>query len=592
MTAAAGIDIARGGQTSGPGSTPGTAQGLGRGAGKAAALAQSSQQGTQSFRSSWQSLLASAGLAGEDTAANTEAALVSDAEAPTNSGGTPFRTSASATNAQAASPLEKPQGAAATGSNPTAVLSWYAQEAVSSGNTLAQAANQIATGVVEKSGAKADGEGTFETRRDYSHKNATKDSANAVTSQAEAPLPTATSTLPGAALAPVILQRAHVAAQDGLASWSDARQAAGSAARVSGRSTPLADTDAGRAHAADGMTGPGKQGTLLSTPTLDRPRDVTGIGTLGTEAAAEGSSKQSTIQAPGHFSLPATSQGTDSASPLEAQAGANLPPVAAGVFSANQTMAGAAYGKTATVEAAGTSGSVRAAGQGATQSVPWKGSRTSAAQATHSSLGQGGTLAQEQPNLTQFRDLSGAHAASDGGGKVSSPSSSAAAPATAVGDTFAALDGDNGSSAAPAWIHASAHQAEAGYQDPALGWVGVRAQVDASGVHAALVPGSVDAAQALGSHLAGLNAYLTEHHTPVDTLTLATPANGWSGQGMGQGLDQGGGQGSGHAAGQGEYSGVTASATASQPDAALTGGRSELSSTSLASGGVYISVMA
>jgi hypothetical protein len=59
------------------------------------------------------------------------------------------------------------------------------------------------------------------------------------------------------------------------------------------------------------------------------------------------------------------------------------------------------------------------------------------------------------------------------------------------------------------------------------------------------VPGSADAAQALGSHLAGLNAYLAEHHTPVETLTLAAPesgSSGLSGQGAGEGTQQGAGQ--------------------------------------------------
>jgi hypothetical protein len=96
-------------------------------------------------------------------------------------------------------------------------------------------------------------------------------------------------------------------------------------------------------------------------------------------------------------------------------------------------------------------------------------------------------------------------------------------------------------------VNAGSHRAEAGYQDPALGWVGVRADSSGGQVHATLVPGSADAAQALGGHLAGLHDYLAEVHTPVESLTLANPesrevATG-AGQDQNQGMNQGAGQG-------------------------------------------------
>ena len=101
-------------------------------------------------------------------------------------------------------------------------------------------------------------------------------------------------------------------------------------------------------------------------------------------------------------------------------------------------------------------------------------------------------------------------------------------------DTFAALDAER--TAAPAtWIHAGTHHAEAGYLDPALGWVGVRADAVGNGVHAALLPGSGEAAQVLGSHLAGLSTYLSEHHGQSATVTLDAPqdALSWTGSGAG-----------------------------------------------------------
>jgi hypothetical protein len=122
-------------------------------------------------------------------------------------------------------------------------------------------------------------------------------------------------------------------------------------------------------------------------------------------------------------------------------------------------------------------------------------------------------------------------------------------------DAFATLDAE-GVEGRPAWIHAGTQRAEAGFQDPALGWVGIRANANGGGVHAELVPGSADAAQTLGSHLAGLNAYLAEHHTPVETLTLTAPENGLgSDQGAGHGMQQGTGQQSGQGLAQGADSG-------------------------------------
>jgi len=87
-------------------------------------------------------------------------------------------------------------------------------------------------------------------------------------------------------------------------------------------------------------------------------------------------------------------------------------------------------------------------------------------------------------------------------------------------DPFATLD-QGTLSTAPTWVHAGAQHAEAGFEDPALGWVGVRADLSAGGVHAALVPGSAEAAATLGGHLAGLNAYLAERNSPVESVTLA-----------------------------------------------------------------------
>jgi hypothetical protein len=102
---------------------------------------------------------------------------------------------------------------------------------------------------------------------------------------------------------------------------------------------------------------------------------------------------------------------------------------------------------------------------------------------------------------------------------------------TGAQETFAALDASAGPGTV-SWVHAGPQRAEAGFQDPALGWIGVRADLGAGAVHAAVLAGSSEAAQALGGHMAGLNAYLTEHHAGVASLTMTSPEGGsanWGG---------------------------------------------------------------
>lgn len=73
------------------------------------------------------------------------------------------------------------------------------------------------------------------------------------------------------------------------------------------------------------------------------------------------------------------------------------------------------------------------------------------------------------------------------------------------------------------WTLAGSHRAEAGFQDTSLGWVSVRAQAGASGIHAVVVPSSDAAAQVLNTHLAGLNAHMTSQYEHLNTIALASP---------------------------------------------------------------------
>jgi predicted phage tail protein len=77
----------------------------------------------------------------------------------------------------------------------------------------------------------------------------------------------------------------------------------------------------------------------------------------------------------------------------------------------------------------------------------------------------------------------------------------------------------------------------------------VRAGWSGGNVHAALVPGSAEAAQALSTQLPGLSTYLAEEHTRVSTLTMATPDDSWAATGYSQASQHGAGQEAGqHAA--------------------------------------------
>ena len=115
------------------------------------------------------------------------------------------------------------------------------------------------------------------------------------------------------------------------------------------------------------------------------------------------------------------------------------------------------------------------------------------------------------------------------------------ASSVALRETFSSLDA-GADNATTNWIHAGTQHAEAGFQDPALGWVGVRADLNADGIHATLTPGTADAAQALGSHLAGLHAHLAAEHVPVTSVLLAPAKGSEAGMGGNQGMSQETGQ--------------------------------------------------
>lgn len=210
----------------------------------------------------------------------------------------------------------------------------------------------------------------------------------------------------------------------------------------------------------------------------------------------------------------------------------------------------------------------------------------------HATTGQLHATTQDGGNPAVERNLANERGAIDASANPAGRASGDPAGARAQ-ETFSALDAGPGSGTS-AWIHAGRHHAEAGFQDPALGWVGVRADAGSSGIHAALVPGSGDAAQVLGSHIAGLNAYLAEHHAPVETLTVAAGRGTESGMGepAKQGMEQGTGQGAGQETKSDRELETGGHPAASSPAVSLRSQTGGLTVPTAASGGLHISVMA
>jgi hypothetical protein len=176
---------------------------------------------------------------------------------------------------------------------------------------------------------------------------------------------------------------------------------------------------------------------------------------------------------------------------------------------------------------------------------------------------------------------------------ASLPASTPASPAAL--NTFAALDAESGPGAA-SWTRTSAQSVEAGYNDPSLGWVGVRADLNAAGVHASVVPGSAEAAQALASQMPGLHTYLSEQRLGVDSLTLASPEGNGAGAGLSQGMDNAGGNTQQHSAPDAQVALSELSPSAASLQAAAVGGAMDttvpLPGPLFEGAGAYISVMA
>lgn len=584
MTASAVIQIA----SAEHGSVPGTATGAPRGhvAGLMTDMPQSSQTGAQGFGSSLRSLLASVGITedGVETTAKAFPALA-DAAQPQSARGI-AGASASRSGLPPAPASQQPQCESAARTNTALLLSNHARPAVEPGRASVQAPAGHVTDAFKA--------GTLESDKRTCTGPAGKDARKEPHSAKPVQMAPAQPSGPIAIAVPAPAQPVRVPAQVRASPSIDAEPRAESAVITSRPRLQVFSTGAETATLPGAGSGRAPHTKPTSGPAFDQATeatftapDVHVIGT-GKEPTVESGALQRTSQGATHTLSPGSSIVTSSAGHEKA----GKPPVSSGSSTNPQKEAAEVIAPAATEEkrASGDSG---VANKMAERHARANTLHASTAQAVHPSASQTSVAAPSQPGMTVARDASVANIAGDakGSGGLNSGSPPAGTEGPSAHETFAALDAA-GSANVPTWTHASAHHAEAGFQDPALGWVAVRAQVDGSGIHAALVPGSTDAARSLGTHLAGLNAYLAEHHTPVATLTLAAHESQWAGQGMGQG--------SGQNPGQGEQSRQQADVRESAFEVA-TPGRSRAAvgadgagapSAESAPGGVYISVMA
>lgn len=594
MIATHGVDISVVPSLPGQGTKPGAMHGASWSAATSGVSSLSAPAETVSPASRWQTLLASLGMVGDagQDGTTTDSTSASGA-AQALPGDKASGKSASRPGSTLVPVLEEAQGTASTKANNTTLLASIAQPAIGSANLQVRALGTGADSTKTSSQAKTQtAEGAHETRVADSRREAKKDGALAEASQVEAAVQV--SPVAQAAVLPVPVRT-------GSALDSTPSQFA--------RAAQTADMNG--ATAAASTTVVEKTATTLQTVEKlpDQPADTSSISHSGSSPTAqftvdaevdEGTADASATQTGQGIALPQAHaaktegeslsfavQNRPTASSPESNAHSSLYPTQ----TAGPLQPDAAASLSESVSIIG-----KASAAAVAQPEMSRSGRVAAVQTAHLTASQTASAANETFNLSGAQNLSEVHAGAANGGSIASTPASVqtVGAASASKEPFAAMDSGSGT-AAPTWVHAGARQAEAGFQDSSLGWVGVRAQADGNVIHATVVPGSAEAAQSLAGHLAGLNTYLADHHTPVETLTLDSPESRWAGQGMEQGTGQQAGQGAGQGDSRGQeagYSSVATGSTESSLDAGPATGGVDLTALAAPPGGVYISVMA
>ncbi len=522
-----------------------------------------SASGVEGFRGNWQSQLASLGVTEDGGGETGSAGKAVPAQAVLVSGKRVLLPAARSVNSvdSGATKLELTSPGAAQGTPKSLLMQLLTESAAA--KTSRQTALNGSTGSKARSskGEHAAGEVSHSAKGNAAGKDSKTLVAGAALAATNVPVPVA---------APVAVTNAQPKAARISDSHSDANLP-GSRNEISASLAALGASAAMSrlSVAVDG--GPaGKDKAAQVRKTADDGQKAAAVEALsdaGREPAMDSARTEAAVTRTGGQATPATSASVAqarlqtgavhiperSSAPGELKAGGTNTPVAAMAGGAAQSPDAGAPADLPATDASSSVASVAAAGgRHSAGQAAGAAARVSSGTAEREKRGAEGQAAGTGVEASTLgRDPGGtrgiATAASGNSGSTAS-----AAPASGH-DTFAALDAGT-NTGAPSWVHAGAQHAEAGFQDPSLGWVSVRANVSGGAVHAALVPGSSDAAQALAGHLAGLNSHLAAEHMAVHPVTVAPPS--WSSgqsaahQGSQQGSHQGSYQGSYGGAGQ------------------------------------------
>lgn len=606
MTVATGIEIGPGGRSTADqgqvlARTPGKTPSAGWGSVLDASSSANAVPGAESFRSGWQSLLASLGadmegLSGAEaetgeTQETAEAALAESGEKAS------AKTSTLA-GAATLPPLTIAEGQGsglAAGSTAlslpglrTGVPGWRSASELSRQSAANSAANAAAKTLASVQSASSLGS-AHAANSAKSAKLETASNGTAATATADnlplaMPVPVTENvtvktaeTHPQSSSTNLSAELRNGSSSDGVNSHSTASDGSGLAAGL----TSAAGNRGGETAAA---ALPGKA-SLVAANDLSTSGNIEGEKTpsSGTVGAESGIPQHTAAQGLNQVQAQHGSNGVEAIAPPAASAELNLGSVSG---NATASQSGQPSEIPIAVEKTGLTSGGRTSTQATQRLARSSGTFEPAQHAIHPVEGQSASLSTDAASLT--RDPAGARGAMNVAAASAGGSSSSAVGSSAH-ETFSALDAE-AAPGTPTWIHAGAQRAEAGFQDPVLGWVGVRADTGGGGVHASLVPGSTDAAEALGSHLAGLNAYLAEHHTSVDPVTVAAPENG-SATGMDQSANQNMHQGAGQNTGS-QASPQTSATAATGPELPAHATSSDATTPAIAPGGLHISVMA
>ena len=586
MTTGAALEIASTGFISRQGSTSSSANFQPMVGSKSVGTDISAQETTPNPASNWRAVLASAGIFAEGIEEEKPAPnLPSASNASGNS------SSLKGYPAPAAGSLQ-PQPSSAARSNSGAMRSVNLTQAHVPGIALPAAAGMPESGAIlldRKTQTKSDPENATHAASAL-HVNKNEKSESAATPRAAAAIdPAAAAAMPAVVPAPVMLQPATVSAMSAQDQFDSTffGELANRRTTLSASPHSLAPETPSRQSALNGI-GEGKTPDEMkdeqpqSTQTIRSAHFIDASADL---APAQDLPSSTSLKSAAAMQQDSSSSFHTVTRPESLQQSAAIVPGANGAEI--QLNAATAVLKAAESREAPAVGSI------ARQASPLAGRSNEVAIETAHVANQADLSAQEQSFLP-IRDTAGVQIApgATGNGSYAGTSTSTGAAVSGIQETFVSIDGANHAPAAT-WVHAGARTAEAGYQDPALGWVGVRAQVDINGVHAALVPGSADAAQALGGHLAGLNTYLAEHHAGVETLTMAAP----EGRSNEQDQNQRSGQNPEQGSSMGEHSGQSGDsnrnrALDSTATRRIVAAPSEGTVVGSPPGGVYVSVMA